>query len=168
MQKNKRGRKPTKLKPNGKSMSVKQYAKQLKAADWVKLTVRTASTGLLKAYYHRVPVWLFDEQDLEKVRFTLIIRKDLNGDISFHLTNSKAHLQRLAYMQGQRNFVEQALREAKQELGLDQYQVRGYGAWHKHMALVMMAQLFIQQEKVLVDSKHLAITTQDIVTLLSS
>jgi hypothetical protein len=30
--------------------------------------------------------------------------------------------------------VEQAFREAKQELVMDQYQVRGYGAWHKHMA----------------------------------
>jgi SRSO17 transposase len=63
-----------------------------------------------------------------------LIRKDFNGEISYHLTNSRAHIQRLAYIQGQRYFVEQAFREAKQELGMDQYQVRGYGAWHKHMA----------------------------------
>lgn len=165
-QKSKRGRKPTKPKPTQSSVSVKEYAKNLRATDWKKLTVRTASTGLLKAYYHRTSVWLFDESDLKKVRFTLMIRKDLNADISFHLTNSKAHLQRLAYMQGQRYFVEQAFREAKQDLGLDQYQVRGYGAWHKHMALVMIAQLFIQQEKVIINSKEVAVTTQDIVTVI--
>lgn len=164
--KNKRGRKPTKLKPTRPAISVKAYAKKLCAADWRKLTVRKTSTGVLKAYYHRVPVWLFDEQSLEKVHFTLMIRKDFNGDISFHLTNSKARIQRLAYMQGQRYFVEQAFREAKQELGMDQYQVRGYGAWHKHMALVMMAQLFVQQEKVLANPKEVEVTTQDIVTII--
>lgn len=116
--------------------------KKLKLSDWRKLTVRASSTGELKAYFHRVTVWLFDEQAVKKCKFTLLIRKDVNGDVSFHLTNSTAHLQRLAYMQAQRYFVERAFRDAKQELGTDQYQVRGYAAWHKHMALVMMAQLF--------------------------
>ncbi|MFM8833215.1 MAG: hypothetical protein ACKOEV_06225, partial [Cytophagales bacterium] len=83
-----------------------------------------------------------------------------------HLTNSTAHLQRLAYMQAQRYFVERAFRDAKQELGMDQYQVRGYAAWHKHMALVMMAQLFIQQEKVRIDQKQVTISTQDIVKII--
>ena len=56
--------------------------------------------------------------------------------------------------------------EAKQELGMDQYQVRGYCAWHKHMALVMMAQLFVQQEKVLANPKEVEVTTQDIVVVI--
>ena len=96
-----------------------------------------------------------------------MIRKDLKGDISFHLTNCTAHLQRLAYMQAQRYFVERAFRDAKQELGMDQYQVRGYAAWHKDMTLVMMAQLFIQQEKVLIDPKQIAVSTQDIVKIIT-
>jgi SRSO17 transposase len=70
-------------------------------------------------------------------------------------------------MQAQRYFVERAFRDAKQELGLDQYQVRGYAAWHKHMALVMIAQLFIQQEKILIDSKQIAVTTQDVVRIIT-
>ncbi|MFM7488101.1 MAG: IS701 family transposase [Cytophagales bacterium] len=164
--KSKRGRPFTKLKPTRTSLSVTRYVKRLKTCDWKKLTVRTSSTGVLKAYFHRVPVWLFDDQAVKKCRFTLLIRKDVNGDISFHLTNSTAHLQRLAYMQAQRYFVERAFRDAKQELGMDQYQVRGYAAWHKHMALVMMAQLFIQQEKVRIDQKQVTISTQDIVKII--
>ncbi|MFM8202115.1 MAG: hypothetical protein ACKN9K_19145, partial [Dolichospermum sp.] len=39
-------------------------------------------------------------------------------------------------------------------------------AWHKHMALVMMAQLFIQQEKVRIDQKQVTISTQDIVKII--
>jgi SRSO17 transposase len=165
--KSKRGRPFTKLKPTRTPLSVTQYVKRLKATDWKKFSVRTSSTGVLKAYFHRLPVWLFDGQALKKCKFTLLIRKDVNGDLSFHLTNSKAHLQRLAYMQAQRYFVERAFRDAKQELGMDQYQVRGYAAWHKHMALVMMAQLFIQQEKVLIDGKQVALSTQDIVKVIT-
>lgn len=165
--KSKRGRPFTKLKPTRASLSVAQYVKRLKTSDWKKLPVRTSSTGVLKAYFHRLPVWLFDEAALKKCKFTLLIRKDLNGDLSFHLTNSKARLQRLAYMQAQRYFVERAFRDAKQELGMDQYQVRGYQAWHKHMALVMMAQLFIQQEKVIIDAKQVALTTQDVVRIIT-
>ena len=70
-------------------------------------------------------------------------------------------------MQGQRYFVERAFRDAKQELGMDQYQVRGYKAWHKNMALIMMAQLFIQQEKVLIDRNQVALSTQDIVKVMT-
>ena len=165
--KSKRGRPFKKPKPTRTSLQVARYVKKLKTSDWKKITVRTSSTGTLKAYFHRVPVWLFDEKDLKKCKLTLLIRKDLNGDISFHLTNSTAHLQRLAYMQAQRYFVERAFRDAKQELGMDQYQVRGYCAWHKHMALVMMAQLFIQQEKVFIDSKRVAATTQDVVAIIT-
>ena len=165
--KSKRGKPFTKFKPTRTSLSVTAYVKKLKLSDWRKLTVRASSTGELKAYFHRVPVWLFDEQAVKKCKFTLLIRKDVNGDVSFHLTNSTAHLQRLAYMQAQRYFVERAFRDAKQELGMDQYQVRGYAAWHKHMALVMMAQLFIQQEKVLINGKQVALSTQDIVMVIT-
>ncbi len=162
-----RGRKPTKLKPTTNSISVEAYAKTLRARDWKKLTIRLSSKGELKAHFHRVRVWLLDEGSMEKYQFTLVIRKDSNGDISYHLTNSKSHLQRLAYMQGQRYFVERAFQDAKQQLGMDQYQVRGYAAWHKHMALVMMALLFIQMEKALFNPKQVEVSTQDVVKVIT-
>ena len=97
----KRGRPFTKLNPTRTLLSVTQYVERLKTSDWKKLAVPHSSTGVLKAYVHRVPVWLFDEQAVKKCRLTQLIRKDPNGDISFHLTNSTAHLPRLAYMQGE-------------------------------------------------------------------
>jgi SRSO17 transposase len=162
-----RGRKPTRLKPTASSVGVEAYAKTLKAKEWKKLTIRSSSKGELRAYFHRVRVWLLDEESLEKYQFTLLIRKDLNGDVSCHLTNSTAHLQRLTYMQGQRYFVERAFRDAKQQLGMDQYQVRSYSAWHKHMALVMMAHLFIQLEKAFINPTHVQVSTQDVVKVIS-
>ena len=161
------GSAPVKIKPTRDPVTVKEYAIRLSARDWKKITIRTSSQGLLRASFHKVPVWVLDEQTLKKSRFTLLVRKDLNGDISFHLTNSKAHLQRLAYMQAQRYFVERSFRDAKQELGMDQYQVRSYSAWHKYMALVMMAQLFVQTEKSFINPKKVQVSTEDIVKIIT-
>lgn len=54
--KSKRDRPFTKLKPTRILLRVTQYVKRLKTSDWKKLAVRHSSTGVLKAYVHRVPV----------------------------------------------------------------------------------------------------------------
>ena len=51
-------------------------------------------------------------------------------------------------MQSQRFFIEQSFRDAKQEAGMSSYQVRGWRAWHHHMAMVMMATNFVLLEKL--------------------
>ena len=51
-------------------------------------------------------------------------------------------------MQGQRFFIEQSIRDPKQEIGMSQYQIRGWLAWHHHMVLVMMSLFFLTSEKV--------------------
>ena len=45
-------------------------------------------------------------------------------------------------MQGQCYWVEHALRQGQQDVGLGDYQVRGWCGWRHHLALVMMAMLF--------------------------
>ena len=47
-----------------------------------------------------------------------------------------------------RNVVERDFRDAKSEVGLADYQTRGWLAWHHHMALVMLALLFLTQERM--------------------
>ena len=50
-------------------------------------------------------------------------------------------------MQGQRYWIERALQRGKQDVGLGDYQVRGWRGWHHHMTLVMMAMLFGLEER---------------------
>ena len=40
-------------------------------------------------------------------------------------------------------WVERAFQDVKEQLGMHQYQVRSYMAWYHHIALCMMALLFI-------------------------
>jgi hypothetical protein len=51
-------------------------------------------------------------------------------------------------MHSQRYFIKRSFQELKQQLGLNEYQVRGYGGWHRHMFMCMMGLLFIQTEKM--------------------
>ena len=65
-------------------------------------------------------------------------------------------------MQSQRYFVERSFQEAKQEAGMSQYQVRGWLAWHHHMAMVMMAMHFILSEKMLLKDKLPLLSAYDV------
>lgn len=69
------------------------------------------------------------------------------GRLKFSLSNAAQDttVSRLAYMQGQRYFVERALQDAKQQGGLGEYQVRSWRGWHHHTALVIMANAFSHQ-----------------------
>jgi hypothetical protein len=49
-------------------------------------------------------------------------------------------------MQGPRYWIERALQQGKQDVGLGDYPVRGWRGWHHPMALVMMALLFTLEE----------------------
>ena len=46
-------------------------------------------------------------------------------------------------MQMQRYRTERSIQNAKSELGMAEYQVRTWTAWHHHMALTMLALLFM-------------------------
>jgi SRSO17 transposase len=39
--------------------------------------------------------------------------------------------------------IEECFQSAKNEIGLDQYQVRRYDAWYRHITLAMLAHAFL-------------------------
>ena len=52
-------------------------------------------------------------------------------------------LQVALYHQMQRYFIERAFQNVEEQLGLHQYQVRSWKAWHHHIALTLMALNFV-------------------------
>lgn len=53
------------------------------------------------------------------------------------------HLDVLVRVAGSRWAVEKCFQAAKNEVGLDHYQVRRYGAWYRHITLAMLAHAFL-------------------------
>jgi SRSO17 transposase len=117
------------------------------------------------------PVWLWDGQEAQARSWRLIVRREVDTptEIKYSLSNAPADLplSRLAFMQGQRYWIERALQQGKQDLGLGDYQVRGWRGWHHHMALVMMAMLFLLEERQLHRATRPLLSGRDIRALLN-
>jgi len=73
----------------------------------------------------------------------------------------------LAYMQGQRHWIERGFEDAKSQLGMADYEVRKWRGWHHHMALVALAMLFILKERVKHAESAPLLSARDIVELLA-
>jgi len=69
-------------------------------------------------------------------------------------------------MQRQRFWIERTFEDAKSECGMADYQVRKWKAWHHHMAIVMMAMLFMLNERILHKETYPLLSCADIEELL--
>ena len=101
----------------------------------------------------------------------LIVRRKIDAptEIKYSLGNAPADTPapRLAFMQGQRYWIEQALQQGKQDVGWGDYPVRGWRGWHHHLALVMMAMLFLLEERLLHQQTRPLLSGTDIRALLN-
>jgi SRSO17 transposase len=148
-----KGRTPTKIKPNIDAIRVDKYNNELKVNDFEQVIVRKTAKGLKHVMVHIVAVWHWDGLEEKAKARTLVITKTLgkNPKIKFSFSNGKIEEytnQEYAYFQSGRYWVERSLDDAKNELGLSGYQVRGWLAWHHHQALVMMASLYLMKIKL--------------------
>lgn len=66
-----------------------------------------------------------------------------------------------AYFQSSRYRVERCFDDCKNELGMSGYQVTGWLAWQHHMALVLMASLYLLQFKLEYREDAPLISTRD-------
>ena len=152
-------------------VSVEQWVSQQPAGAWEEVWVRHSSQGELRVEALRCPVWLFESRDAQARHWQLVVTREKAKPetIKYSLSNVPAStsLQRLAYMQRQRYWVERAFQDAKNEAGLDEYQARNWQAWHHHVALVMMALLFLLRERQLQKEELPLLSAGDIKLLLA-
>ncbi len=86
----------------------------------------------------------WDEKEGRACKRTLVITK--SEKIKYSLSNGdkeKFTNKEWAYFQCCRYWVERCFDDCKNELGMSGYQVTGWLAWQHHMALVMIASLYI-------------------------
>ena len=77
-------------------------------------------------------------------------------------------LRELVRVAGARWAVEESFQTAKNEVGLDNYQVRRYDAWYAHITLAMAAAAFLAATRAIEAEKGAAIPTQTRSSRLSS
>jgi SRSO17 transposase len=113
---------------------------------WQRLTVTEGSKGP-RTYdwaYQRV---IESRDDLPGEEVWLIARRSLTDptDITYFLSNAplETALEQLAQVAAARATIEQCLEAAKGETGLDEYEVRYWHSWHRHITLAMMAQTWL-------------------------
>jgi len=70
-------------------------------------------------------------------------------------------------MQAQRYWIERNFQEAKNHCGMGEYQARKWEGWHHHLAMVMMAMLFMLEQRLLFKDTYPLLSCFDIVCILN-
>lgn len=81
----------------------------------------------------------------------LLVRRSLRPndqgelELAFYLCFGPAGtpLEQLVRIAGSRWAIEECFQSAKNEVGMDQYQVRRYDGWHRHITLAMLAHAYL-------------------------
>lgn len=166
-----RGKRPTKLQAQCDAVRVDAWAAAQPADAWQRLDLRDGEQGQLTAEYLHTPIWVWDGAEERAHYWHLLVRREVGAwDVSHYcLSNApiETPLCELARVQAQRYFIEHSFREAKTECGMADYQVRRWDAWHHHMALVMLATLFLAKQKILGRQQWPMLSFNDLVTALA-
>jgi SRSO17 transposase len=158
-------------KPSAALLAVESWVAQQSPDAWEEVWVRHTSQGELRVEALRHTVWLLEGGEAQSRCWQLVVTREKENPetIKYSFSNApgSTSLSRLAYMQRQRYWVERAFQEAKNEVGLDEYQARSWQAWHHHVALVMMALLFLLRERQLQKEVLPLLSARDVKLLLA-
>jgi SRSO17 transposase len=128
------------------ALPVKEVVARWPASRWQSLTVAEGEKGLIT--YDWACQRVVESRDkLPGPAAWLIARRSLSDptDIAYYLSNAPTDtpLLKLAQVAATRYTVEQCIEEAKSETGLDEYEVRYWHSWHRHITLSMMAHAWL-------------------------
>jgi len=162
-----RSAKPKAVEP---SVEVRDWVARQPAEAWVRFKRRDGINGALRGEFIHRRVWLWDGNEEDARCWHLIAwRPDETSDeIKYVLSNASADIAviDLARMAASRFWVERALQDAKGAAGMAEYQMRGWVGWHRHMAIVMLAMLFMLRERVLLAEELPLLSAEDIVWMI--
>jgi len=140
-----------------KPQTVEEIAAALPASAWQRLRFREGSKGTQQAHFARVRI-VVERDDLPGPEVWLVIERscDQAPYIKYYISNAAVDcpLMEMAQTGHQRWSVEDCFLRGKQEVGMDDYEVRGWRGWHHHMTLVMMALWFLVLQKQRLGEKN--------------
>lgn len=122
----------------GRREAIKKAAGRLKPSAWQRRACGIGTKGI------RVYDWAFLDADHPDHQY--MIRRSLDdGELAFYHCHNphREEIGELVRAAGMRWPVEECFEAAKNEAGLDNYQVRLYHAWYRHITLAMLALTFL-------------------------
>jgi SRSO17 transposase len=120
---------------------VKTLAAQVPADAWQRLQVGAGTKGPRRFEWAAVSI-KHPYEPRQWQRWVLLRRSCSDPeDLAFYLAFGPAGtpLEALARAAGRRWAIEEAFAQGKGEVGLDQYEVRSWVGWHRHMTLALVA-----------------------------
>jgi SRSO17 transposase len=125
-----------------------QLRDALPAEAWQRLSAGSGSKGARWYDWACVPINHMLGQDWQRY---LLIRRSIEKpqDVAFYRVFCKENtsLTEMVQVAGQRWSVEQCFQLAKGETGLDQYEVRKWKGWYRHITLSMLALSFLVAQR---------------------
>ncbi|MGH3976654.1 MAG: IS701 family transposase [Pseudonocardiaceae bacterium] len=122
----------------GASHEIEKYVRQLSLNTWQRRACGIGAKG------YRVYDWAL-VTSTETDRQYLIRRSIDDGELAYYRCYNPNHagFVELVQVAGARWPIEECFGAAKNETGLDNYQIRTWPAWNRHMAFAMLAHTFL-------------------------
>jgi SRSO17 transposase len=125
-----------------RASTVAEVVAQWPKSRWHRLAVHLGEKGPIEYDWASARV-IDSRQRLPQDRVWLLARRSVSSpkEVAYYLSNADADtsLVTLAHVASARYTVEQCLEEAKDDVGLDHYEVRNWPSWHRYITLGMMA-----------------------------
>ena len=137
-------------------LRVDALAAQLPADAWRVVTVKEGSKGPLRVQVVcRRVVAIRD--GMPGPDLWLVLRRGLDptSELKTYLSNAPADTAQatLVWLLGRRWPIEVAIRESKDDLGMDHYEVRGWRGWHHHLTMTFLAHHFLVWQRLALGGK---------------
>jgi SRSO17 transposase len=152
----------------GKGIAVEAFFKN-QTQNWEVVAVREGEKGKLRVKACARRVWV--EVEKEDRCWWAVCVTELDGtEPRWFLSNASeiTPAATLVRRHALRFWIERGFQDGKTSLGMGDYQVRGWVAWHHHMAMVILAQLFLLKERRLHLAKVELLSCNDVVELLNA
>jgi SRSO17 transposase len=125
-------------------------AASLPSSAWKRLKFREGTKGPQVAHFAAVRI-VAERDDLPGPEVWLVIERSCNqaSYVKYYVSNAAADCPLLKLAQAGHNRwpTEDCFLRGKQEVGLEDYEVRGWRGWHHHMTMVMLALWFLELQR---------------------
>ncbi len=129
--------------------SAAKWAEPIASSDWQRLSAGEGSKGPRLYDWAWRPLWRLQitAEDRAQGHWLLVRRSTAEPtEMTYFVVfapREGTSLELLARVAGTRWQVESCFESAKSECGLDQYEVRHWDAWHRHITLSLLVQAFL-------------------------